>query len=91
VLPQCFRGNANPEEFGEGITTGPKGFRSDAGGGEADHAWAEQSVEAEKVIDVIAVELAARTGEEASLQGDIAGTGQGVFGVRAFIFASVST
>lgn len=91
VLPHCFRGDANPEEFVEGIATDPKGFPSNAGGGETGHTWAEKAVEADKVIDVIAVELAMRTGEEAPLQGDIAGTGQGVFGVGAFIFASVST
>jgi len=91
VLPQCFRGNANPEEFVEGTATASKGFPSNAGGGETDHTWAEKAIEADKVIDVIAVELAVRAGEEASLQGDMAGTGQGVFGVRAFILASVST
>ena len=84
-LPQGAR-----EVLTEGISTGPKGFRGDAGGGEAEQTWAEKPLKAEKVIDVIAVELAAGTGEEASMQGDKAGTGQGVFGIGAFIFANVS-
>ena len=91
VSAQRFCGNVNPEEFFEGISAAPKGFRGDAGGGKAQHAWGEKPIESEFFIDVIAIELAARTTEEATFQGDMASTAQGADGVRAFVFAGVST
>ena len=91
LVARSLLGHANPEEFVEGIPAGPKGFRRDTGGGEAEHAWAEKAIESMLFIDVIAIELAALTSKEATCQGDMAGTGQGVDGVRTFVFAKVST
>lgn len=90
VDTQSFGGNLDAEVFVEMVLADAKGCLTDLAASQAEQTSAQIAIAAEGIVDGIAIELAVAASEKASLKGDDADTGQGVFGVGAFVDAWMS-